>query len=178
MTSAVAYFPSISCLASWAWPAIQYLMIILRNWVIRVCEFGVVFPFTLCCPGRVEEWNQQIFTNTNIPISDSAYDSRIVKCFWDQKLTLPPGFSLCPVSWQPIGPVFWCHVFNRKDFESIFTIMWPTMPCMKFDYETWRKHKMLRCYNLLVFSTWHLNKVGDQQKSCAVQSSHYHSAKM
>ena len=43
-----------------------------RNREVRVLEFAVVFPFTLPCPGRVEQWNQQIFTYPNPPISDSA----------------------------------------------------------------------------------------------------------
>ena len=43
-----------------------------RNWVVRVREFAVVIPLTLPCSGRVEEWNQLIFTNPNYPFSDSG----------------------------------------------------------------------------------------------------------
>ena len=45
-----------------------------RNRVVKVREIATVFLFTLSCPGSAKEQDQQIFTDPNIPISDSGYE--------------------------------------------------------------------------------------------------------
>ena len=123
------------------WDSIN-LMSRVRNWVVRVREFAVVFPFTFPCPGRAEEWNQQNFTNPNYPISDSADEwvsefpfsigsGRTDRCLqfrgrgrhgasWPPRARGPTGYGYnWSVYWNSAYRVMWL----KSKIDHIFTLI-------------------------------------------------------